>query len=47
MHLTKKLVALHGGTIRLESEVGVGTTVSVTLPPWRWCEDIGVRSGSA
>ena len=47
LHLTKKLVELHGGTIRLESEVGVGTTVSVTLPPWRWCEDVSVRTGSA
>ena len=47
LHLTKKLVELHGGTIRLDSEVGVGTTVNVTLPPWRWCEDVRVRSGSA
>jgi signal transduction histidine kinase len=47
LHLTKKLVELHGGTIRLDSEVGVGTTVSVTLPAWRWCGDISVRSGSA
>jgi PAS domain S-box-containing protein len=46
LHLTKKLVELHGGTIRLDSEVGVGTTVSVTLPAWRWCADIGVRSGT-
>jgi PAS domain S-box-containing protein len=47
LHLTKKLTELHGGTIRLDSEVGVGTTVSVTLPPWRWCADVNVRSGSA
>jgi PAS domain S-box-containing protein len=47
LHLTKKLVELHGGTIRLDSDVGVGTTVTVTLPPWRWCADIGVRSSSA
>lgn len=47
LHLTKKLIELHGGTIRLDSEVGVGTTVSVTLPPWRWCADLNVRSGSA
>jgi PAS domain S-box-containing protein len=39
LHLTKKLVELHGGTIRLDSQVGVGTTVSVTLPSWRWCQD--------
>ena len=47
LHLTKKFVELHGGSIRLDSKVGVGTTVSVTLPAWRWCEDIRVRSGSA
>jgi PAS domain S-box-containing protein len=47
LHLTKKLIELHGGTIRLDSEVGVGTTVTVTLPPWRWCADVNVRSGSA
>jgi PAS domain S-box-containing protein len=37
LHLTKKLVALHSGTIKLESEVSVGTTVTVTLPSRRWC----------
>jgi PAS domain S-box-containing protein len=36
LHLTKKLVELHGGTIALASEVGVGTTVTVTFPAWRW-----------
>ena len=46
LHLTKKLTELHGGTIRLDSEVALGTTVSVTLPPWRWCADVNVRSGS-
>ncbi len=30
--LTKQLVELHGGTLALESEVGVGTTVTVHLP---------------
>ena len=39
LHLTKRLIELHGGTIRLDSRVGAGTTVSVTLPPWRWCPD--------
>jgi PAS domain S-box-containing protein len=33
LHLTKKLVELHGGTISLASDVGLGTTVTVTLPP--------------
>jgi len=47
LHLTKKLVELHGGTIRLDSEVGVGTTIGVTLPRWRWCQDVSIRSVSA
>ncbi len=33
LHLTKKLVELHGGSIDLTSDVGHGTTVTVTLPP--------------
>jgi PAS domain S-box-containing protein len=35
LHLTKKLVELHAGTIQLDSQLGVGTTVSVILPSWR------------
>jgi len=33
--LTRQLVELHGGSLRLESTVGDGTTVTVVLPPWR------------
>lgn len=33
--LTKRLVELHGGTLLMESEVGKGTTVTVTFPPER------------
>ena len=33
--LTRQLVELHGGSLTLESEVGQGTTVTVTLPAWR------------
>jgi PAS domain S-box-containing protein len=33
LHLTKKLVELHGGTIELASDVGLGTTVTLILPP--------------
>jgi signal transduction histidine kinase len=33
--LSKMLIELHGGTLDLQSQVGVGTTVSVRLPPER------------
>jgi signal transduction histidine kinase len=33
--LTKALVELHGGTMAIESQVNVGTTVSVRLPAKR------------
>jgi signal transduction histidine kinase len=33
--LTRQMVELHGGNLTLESEVGQGTTVTVTLPSWR------------
>jgi two-component system cell cycle sensor histidine kinase PleC len=35
LSLSKKLIELHQGTIRIESEYGVGTTVSVQFPPAR------------
>ncbi len=35
LSITRGLVVLHGGTIRLESEVGRGTTAIVTLPASR------------
>ena len=35
--LAKHLIELHGGTLRIESTVGVGTTVTVTLPGERLC----------
>ena len=47
LHLTKKLVELHGGTIRLDSKLSMGTTVSVTLPASRWCNDHKLRAASA
>jgi PAS domain S-box-containing protein len=46
LHLTKRLVELHGGTIRLDSRLGVGTTVSVTLPAWRRYDEPKRRTGS-
>jgi signal transduction histidine kinase len=30
--LAKQLVELHGGTIRVQSKVGFGSTFSVTIP---------------
>jgi signal transduction histidine kinase len=31
--LTKELAELHGGSLTMESNVDVGTTVTITLPP--------------
>ena len=42
--ITKRLVELHGGTIRLESEPSVGTSVHVTLPGRR--ADAGCTSNA-
>jgi signal transduction histidine kinase len=39
LSITRGLVALHGGTIRLESEIGRGTTATVTLPASRLIGD--------
>jgi signal transduction histidine kinase len=33
--LSKQLMELHGGSLLLESQEGVGTTVTITLPPGR------------
>ena len=33
--LTKTMVELHGGTLTIDSEVGVGTSVTVKFPPER------------
>jgi PAS domain S-box-containing protein len=45
--LTKGLVELHGGTLRLDSKVGSGTVVTVTLPPTRTCKPLPDLSGGA
>jgi PAS domain S-box-containing protein len=33
LSISKALIELHGGTIRVESRIGVGTKVTLTLPP--------------
>ena len=33
--ITKSLVELHGGQLRIQSELGRGTAVTVALPRWR------------
>ena len=33
--LTRQLAELHGGSLRLQSERGVGTRVTIHLPAWR------------
>ncbi len=38
------LVDLHGGTFKLDSIVGVGTTASVILPAWRMIETISCEN---
>lgn len=32
LSLVRRIVDLHGGSVRAESQVGIGTTFSVTLP---------------
>ena len=45
--ITKKLVELHGGEIRVRSEVGQGTTFEVSLPCGVEGVDAGRESGAA
>ena len=42
--LTKSLVEKHGGSMDLQSEVGVGTTVTVRFPPERIVQRIEVSA---
>jgi signal transduction histidine kinase len=44
--LTKRLVALHGGEVSVESKVGQGSVFSVWLP-WRPREAAEIRSASS
>jgi len=45
--LTKGLVELHGGTISIESEPGIGTTVSIGLPASRFAVQSDTRAPAA
>jgi signal transduction histidine kinase len=38
--VVKKCVELHGGSIHVESEVGVGTTFTVIIPLNSGCEKV-------
>jgi len=44
--LTKGLVELHGGSFAIDSEVGIGTTVTVRLPAARVAGDVSARTMS-
>ena len=39
LYLAKQLIERHGGTLRIESKVDVGTAVRFTLPPNGTTED--------
>ena len=41
--LTKSLVELHGGSLDLQSQIGVGTTVTVRLPAERIVSEVATR----
>ena len=38
--LTSKLVELHGGTLHLRSELGIGTTVTIRFPKARVLDEV-------
>jgi signal transduction histidine kinase len=45
--LVNALVGLHGGTLQLQSKVGVGTIAAVTFPHWRLMKAHGTALGEA
>ena len=45
--LTKALIELHGGTLELESQVGVGTTITARFPADRVMPAVTIRRSSS
>ncbi len=45
--LVHALMGLHGGTLQLQSKVGVGTVATVTFPHWRLMKAPGTALGEA
>lgn len=45
--LSKRLVEMHGGFIRMNSEPGVGATVSITMPRARLCHPVDEQDAVA
>jgi signal transduction histidine kinase len=45
--LAKKITELHGGTLSISSELGVGTIVEISLPPERLVSRSTERAGAA
>jgi signal transduction histidine kinase len=44
LYITRMLVLAHGGSIRVESAPGEGSTFQVTLPPARERSPSGIRA---
>ena len=44
LSLTKRLIEVHGGSLHLSSELGIGTTATISLPAERVVDDSGAAS---
>lgn len=47
LSIARRIVALHGGTLTLESGPERGTVATVTIPDWRWAASAGERRAPA